>query len=185
MKYLIKRGSAYLIDLFIISIIAVIFMQIMPIQTNDIDSKIDSLYEQRINDEIKNDDFLKEYSELIKERDTANIGMTFLNINLIFIFFIIMPFYRKQTIGHRIMKLKIDGDVTIINLIKRNLIANALAYSLLSLLFLMLPSYFYLITIIGLTQIILVIKSLFMIIYRKDNCGIQDLISNTTIVEII
>lgn len=185
MKYLIKRGTAYLIDLLIISIIATIFMQIMPIKTSEIDTKIDSLFEQRINKEIKTGTFINEFSELTRERDMANVGMTFLNVNLIFIFFIIIPFYRKQTIGQRIMKLMLVGDVTIINLLKRNLIANGIGYLLLSLIFLLVPYYFYLLTIIGLTQIILVIKSLFMIIYRQDNCGLQDLFSDTQIVEII
>lgn len=185
MKYLTKRGIAYIIDLLIISIIAVIFMQIMPIKTSDIDTKIDTLYEDRINNKIGTDDFLKEYSDLVKERDFANVGMSLLNITLIFVFFIIIPFYRKQTFGHRIMKLKIEGDVTIINLIKRNIVVNGLGFLILSLLLLPIPQYFYLLSAIGLIQIILVFRSLYMVIYRKDNCGLQDLFSKTRIVEII
>lgn len=185
MKYLTKRGSAYLIDILIISLIVVIFNQIMPIKTNKINAQIDELYEQRLNNKVASEEFLSEFSKLIKERDTANIGLVFLNINMIFVFFIIIPFYRKQTIGQRIMKLKLEGEVILLNLIKRSVIVNGLAYLILSLLFLLIPQYFYLLTIIGIVQIILVIKSLFMIIYRKDNCGLQDLFSKTQVVEII
>lgn len=184
MNYLTKRGVAYLIDLMIISVVITLFTLIMPIKFSEIDTKINTLYEQKINKEIKTKEFLKEYSTLIRERDTSKIGMTLMNVNLILITFLIIPYYRKQTLGQRIMKLKLEGEITLINLLKRNVIVTGFLYLIISMILLIFKNYFILTTIFGLIQITLVFYSLFMVIYRKDNCGLQDIISNTRVVEI-
>ena len=86
------------------------------------------------------------------------------------------------------MKIKVmseeDEKVTIVNYLIRNLI-NGLGHVILILLFLyLLPNkmYFAVQLILSFIQIILVMTSIYMILYRKDKRGLHDVFSGTKVV---
>ena len=77
--------------------------------------------------------------------------------------------------------------LTLTALIIRNIIVNGLGYTLLSIILLFIfPSnlYFIILSILGIIQFLLVITSCFMIIYRKDLRGLEDIFSQTNVVSI-
>lgn len=191
-KKIIKRGSAYLIDIFIISLL-LLFCNILFETKNmsNLSLEMNKTYELYLSEKISFDEYFTNYSNLAHQYDQSRLGFTFINVALILLFFIIIPYLNKgQTIGLKIFKLKIkernDSNLKISSLILRNIIVNGLLYLVLLLIILFIfdgKIYFVLNSILGFSQILLVICSTFVLIYRKDNYGFQDMISKTEIVE--
>ena len=102
------------------------------------------------------------------------------------LYFLIIPIITKgYTLGMYISGIKLSGKLNIKNMFLRNLIATGLLYLIFSVLLVYFTKdtmYFSILGILGIIQILLVIISTFMIIYRSDSKGIQDIISSTKIV---
>ena len=113
--------------------------------------------------------------------------------NLVFIlgYFIIIPVVNNgQTLGKKILKIKIekiDGNLTIRDMVIRNFITTSLLQLMISstLVYIVNNDIYYNLSIfVSLLQILLVIITSFMIIYRKDEKGVQDLITGTQVIEV-
>ena len=131
-----KRALAYTIDINILGLILLLVNVIVPKDEKDINVKLNSLNETYLNKEISFNDYLEEYSIISYEIDKNNIIYTIVNVIFVMIYFIIMPFiFNGQTIGKKIMKIKLvkEDKLTITSLVIRNLIINGLGYMLLSL----------------------------------------------------
>ena len=179
-----KRLLAYVIDLLIIGLC---FGPIVMSKEKDenlmkLRSELNIVNELRANKEYKASEHFERYTVITQQIDQECI---------IFIlgYFTILPyFWNGQTIGKRVMKIKVmseeDEKVTIVNYLIRNLI-NGLGHVILILLFLyLLPNkmYFAVQLILSFIQIILVMTSIYMILYRKDKRGLHDVFSGTKVV---
>lgn len=185
-----KRLMSYIIDIIIVFIFITLvnyFIKVDSTKLNDL---------KQLNDSIRGSlislsEYFHKYADIIKSIDTINIFKTVINSIIIFGYFLIVPFINKgSTIGQHIFKIKVvdelGGDVTLIGLIRKNLIINGLAYTIITIIMLFfLPSFYYFIgiSLLGLIQIIVVIISAFMVIYRRDKKGLQDIFSYTMIIE--
>lgn len=187
-----KRLGAYLLDSVILSIVLAICSSFIPTSSNVInlqkqwDMEIDSY----LNNEISTKEVINNYSMIAHDIDKEQVGLSIINGFFILIYFVIYPFFNDgQTLGKKVFKIKIkkdNGDLSMNDLIVRNFIVNGLLTLLVSLaLIYILPSmsYFITISILNFIQFILVIVSAFMIIYRSDKKGIQDIITHTSVVE--
>ena len=187
-----KRLGAYLLDSIILSIVLGICSSFIPASSNVInlhkqwDMEIDSY----LNNEISTKEVINNYSMIAHDIDKEQVGLSIINGFFILIYFVIYPFFNDgQTLGKKVFKIKIkkdNGDLSMNDLIIRNFIVNGLLTLLVSLaLIYILPSmsYFITISILNFIQFILVIVSAFMIIYRSDKKGIQDIITHTSVVE--
>lgn len=188
MKLRTKRLSAYLIDLLIIGLFLMIIYYFIPInKETDIQNNITKITENLLNNEIGKLDYFKEYSQNIYLLDKSRVIFLALNTLIIMLYFIILPIITKgYTLGLYISGLKLKGLINIKNMFLRNLITSGLLYLILSIVLVYLTSnllYFSLLTILGFIQFLLVIISTFMIIYRHDLRGIQDMISGTEIIK--
>ncbi len=187
-----KRLIAYLIDMIIFALILFICSQIFKPSSNVkvLNSEMNEVNELFMNHEISYTTYLFRYSTIIQALDKEKILSSLLNVIFIMFYFVFIPyFFEGQTIGRKIMKLKIvrrDSELLMVNdLVIRELIIDGLGFLLISLCLLyIVPSIAYLILtfILGFLQIILVLISIFMIIYRRDNRGLHDVISNTLVV---
>lgn len=184
-----RRFSAYLIDLMVIGMIFMIIYYFLP-QNNvqSLNHDLVKINEQLLNKQITYQTYIDNFSKITYEIDKNQILFSGLNILLICFYFIIIPLINKgRTLGLYILGLKISedgGKLNVNHLFLRNLIANGLLYMLGTLLlvhFLDYKAYFISITILGFIQILLVIIGTFMILYRKDKKGLQDIISKTKI----
>ena len=104
-------------------------------------------------------------------------------------YLVYLPNKNGQTFGKKIMGIKIarkDKEcLTLKSLLIRNIIINGLGSLLTSLVCIfILPGklYFIVTSIFGIIQILLVIISGFMVLYRKDKRGLQDIFSKTRVV---
>lgn len=189
MKKNIKRLVAFLLDLLIIGIVLMLIYYFIPINdTSEISKNITSLTEKVLNKEIGHIDYLNGFSENIYKLDYSRAIYTALNTVIIMFYFIIIPLITKgYTFGLYISGLKIDGKINVKNLIVRNLVATGLIYLILSIVLVYLTNntlYFILLSILGIIQFLLVIISFFMVIYRHDEKGLQDILSKTKIIEV-
>ena len=187
----IKRLSAYAIDIILVgAIIMLIYYFIPETKTvTNLQRNVAILNENYLNKQINTGEYINDYSILMHNLDKERMILIFINFIAIFSYFFVLQFFTKgKTLVKYILGIKIKPSkekLTIISLFIRNIIITGLGYLILTLLSLLLiPKnlYFYAITILGIIQLALVIISTFMIIYRKDRRGLQDILSKTTVV---
>lgn len=183
-----KRALAYTIDIIILGLILLLVNVIVPKDEKDINVKLDSLNETYLNKEISFNEYLEEYSFISYEIDKSNIIYTIVNIIFVIIYFIMIPFiFNGQTIGKKLMKIKLvkEDKLTITSLIIRNLIINGLGYMLLSLtlIHILKPySYFIITTMLSIIQLILMIVILVGLIKNNNNLILHDRLSKTKVI---
>lgn len=185
-----KRFIAYIIDmLFVISIVMMInyFFKNDTI-TLESDKKINQLNESFIKSQVDFEEYINEYSIYTYNIDKNNVICLIINIIIMIFYFIVVPKWTNgYTAGKFIMKIKIKDQnkkVSFKTLIIRSGMMNGLFFMIASLLFVFIlknQNYFIMLTILGFLQILLVIISGFMIIYRQDLKGLQDLFSKSTV----
>lgn len=183
-----KRLIAYIIDMIVLFGLGFLLTFILP--SNPSDVKLANLNEQFLEGKINKDEYYREYMPTVHQIDKDNVVFNALTTSFIVGLFVIIPYVTNgQTIGLKVMKLKITSnkDNGLEQYIGRSVFVNGLGYSLLMLILLYIASdnvYFYLATFLAFFQIIVVIMNGFMILYKKDGVGIADKITNTRIEEI-
>ena len=188
-----KRFLAYLIDIILIGIMLTMISDVLVNKNKmaQLNNQLNEVNEKKLNEEIKLNEVFKEYAIITKQIDLENVILNTITIVIILIYFVFVPYYNDgQTLGSKLLNIRIvtkDGSkLTISKLMLRNFIINGLAYMTIGLTFLYLFSsltYFILVSILGFIQLGLVITSVFMILYRRDKRGLQDILSETKIIE--
>ena len=186
-----QRAGAYLIDLMVlIGIFSLIYFFVPENKENTLlEQELNTLNESFIKEEVVLKEYFQEYSNIIYNLDKNNMINSIINIIVLVIYFIAVPFITNgKTLGKYILGIKITSknkeSLTISGLIIRNLVFNGLIYLIGSLILLLITSgttYFILLIILGIIQIILSLISIFMVIYRKDFRGLHDILSNTVV----
>ncbi len=196
MKYEIpiRRIIAYIIDMIVFCLIVLLLSFVIKDNANvaNLNLEMNSINELALNHEISFSGYITRYADIIHDLDREKVFINILNCVFIMIYFVFIPyFFEGRTLGKKIMGLKIvrnDGELLMLNdLIIRNLIINGLGFLLISLSLLYISSgmiYFLVTFLLGILQVILVIASVFMIIYRKDHRGIHDILSETKVVKV-
>lgn len=187
-----RRLIAYLIDFAFIAAILMILANFIP-KSADFDflnQDMNALTEQAMNNEITFESYLREYTNYLREIDKVNVLYNSISLIIIIIYYSIIPIFTSCTLGKYIMKLRIERKdkkkLNFYNLILRSIIDQGLLLSLITIIMAQLVSnktYLITIFILGIIQILLVIISGFMILYRRDARGLQDIISNSKIVK--
>ena len=183
-----KRLLAYIIDTLLLGVIFIILYKLIPINNEVIplNHSLKELEEKFLNGTILFREYFSNYIQISYNIDKLNMIQIAINLLLVSFYFIIIPILTKgYTLGLYLFNLKIDGKLNFKNLFMRSIIINGLLFmisSVIAISFLNYKYYFITITILGFIQFLLVIISIFMIIYRKDKRGLQDIISNTKII---
>ena len=180
-----KRFLAYLLDMLIIFIILFFIKQLFPI--NEYEIELANLNELYVEKKIDSSIYFNQFKTIIHNIDKENFEINLFGMFLIIISFIIIPFLNKgQTIGQKILKIRIiKNNLTIRDLCGRAVIINGLGYLLFMSVILFIATnqiYFILINLLGIFQILVVIMNVFMLLYYKE--GIADKFTNTRIEEI-
>ena len=188
-----KRLFAYLIDFVLLTTIVTIINCVLPTTTKqvEINKELDSLQQNLLDGEIDNKQYFDGYKKLLPELDKSNMAINVCNLVFILGYFIIIPVVNNgQTLGKKILKIKIekiDGNLTIRDMVIRNFITTSLLQLMISstLVYIVNNDIYYNLSIfVSLLQILLVIITSVMIIYRKDEKGVQDLITGTQVIEV-
>lgn len=187
-----KRFTAYMLDVLLLWIALFIVELIIP--RSDLyfetDKALTLISENFVIGKISLSTFLSGYADLIRIADKEQVFLSLANVIFILVYFCGIPyFFDGQTIGKKLMGIKIarkDNEcLTLNSLLIRNIIINGLGSLLISLVCIfILPGklYFAVTSIFAIIQILLVIISGFMVLYRKDKRGLQDIFSKTRVV---
>lgn len=188
-----KRLFAYIIDILILGIVLFLTNMIIP-KSNDIKNlnvKLDVLNDRYLNQEISFKEYSNNYLEINYESDRENIVYTIVNIIFVIGYFIVLPYFLNgQTIGKKLLKIKVinqTGKLNITSLIIRNLIINGLAYMLITLLLLyMLPApiYFGITSVLSIVQLLIMIVTMTGMIKNNSDLIIHDRLSHTKVVDV-
>jgi len=186
-----KRIFAYFIDVMIILFTIGIIINVKEKDKTvmQLRSDIQIVNELYANGEIKFQEYFDRWTTINHQIDQECVIYFIFNIILIFVYFVLLPYvWNGQTFGKKLLKLQVvsvnDEKVTIVQYLIRNMLLNGLAQVILLLLFLyLLPSsmYFIFSSILTFIQLILVIISVFMVLYRKDKRGLHDIFSGTKV----
>lgn len=187
-----NRALAYFIDMLLFIIVILICTTFLKSNQNVavLNLELDMINELALDHEISINTYLNRYADIMHNLDQEKVMINLINCIFIMGYFVMLPyFFEGRTLGKKILGLKVkrrDGELLMLSdLIIRNLIINGLGFMLISLCILYIaPSmiYFIIATLLGILQILLVIVSVFMVIYRKDNRGLHDVLSETMVV---
>lgn len=187
-----KRLGAYILDAIIVSLIFSVLTMFIKESNNliNLNNQLNTISENFINKTITMKEYFNQYSSIeyliSKEMFLQNLFSLILMIG----YFVILPYYYNgQTIGKKLMKIKIvkeDDKLTINDLALRSLLSNGIAMTFIELALIFLikdTAYFITISILSFIQFLLVITSIFMILYRKDKKALHDIVCKTLVVD--
>lgn len=187
-----KRLVAYILDAIIVSLIFSVLTMFIKESNNliNLNNQLNTISENFINKTITMKEYFNQYSSIEylvnKEMFLQNLFSLILMIG----YFVILPYYYNgQTIGKKMMKIKIvkeDDKLTINDLALRSLLSNGIAMTFIELALIFLikdTAYFITISILSFIQFLLVITSIFMILYRKDKKALHDIVCKTLVVD--
>ena len=197
-SYFFPRFIAYILDVLLVGMLATLILSVVPtdknydkymkeyetIQTNYIEKKIDT------------NEYMEKSKDVVYEIDKIAVPGTLIKVVLYIGYFVVFQAYNKgQTLGKKIMKIKVintkkdelsgSSKVTVNQIAIRSIIINSIGINILmigSVLFMGKDSYYYAsLSIQGLSFLIIVV-SLLMIFFRKDGKGLHDVAANTKVV---
>lgn len=187
-----KRLVAYILDAIIVSLIFSFLTMFIKESNNliNLNNQLNTISENFINKTITMKEYFNQFASveylINKEMFLQNLFSLILMIG----YFVVLPYYYNgQTIGKKMMKIKIvkeDDKLTINDLALRSLLANGIAVTFIELALIFLikdTAYFITISIFSFVQFLLVITSIFMILYRKDKKALHDIVCKTLVID--
>lgn len=185
-----KRAMAYIIDILVLCFFVFLFMHLLPKNSNvlALNQEFDEINDLFFSHKLNFTSYLNRIASVMQDIDKERMLYSILNVIYIMLMFVFIPYKTKKTLGMYMMRIHYDknGDkITLDDLLIRSMVTCGLLYLLVSLVTIyLLPAipYFIISVFFAIIQISLVILSIFMVIYRHDNKGLQDLWSHIRIV---
>lgn len=188
-----KRLVAYIIDIVIITVFLAVLFSFLPMseKRKKIQVKIDTLGSEYALGNVEKMDYFMELSKLEKQLDKEQALEIVIDSVAIVIYFIILPCLMKGvTLGKKVMHLRVVSKTgkraNLMELFIRAFFVDGLLASLLLIFGLyVIPSDFYLsfTSILAVLQLLTLTISFFMIKYRGDFMGIEDILSNSKVIK--
>lgn len=189
-----KRLFAYLVDLMVLGVILTFVGFLIPSSSNyvNLNNELISVNDNFINGSINFSTYINQYSvinyDLCKELFLSNL----IGLSISIIYFVVYPLYNNgQSFGKKLMKIKVVStdlsDVGSNNLFFRYMFIDGIGTSFISLCLIFIFkdfNYMLFVSILGFLQVLVVIISIFMIIYRRDKRSLPDLIAGTKVIEV-
>ena len=184
-----RRAAAYLFDMIILIGILTLVSFFIPESHNIavLNQEFNNVNDLLFSNSISLGSYLTRVASIMQDLDKERILYSLINAIYIIIYFVIIPWKTHKTFGMYLMGISYhakDEQISLDDLLVRSMITCGLLYLLASLVLIyVLPSMIYFITnsIFAIIQISLVVISFFMVLYRKDHRGLQDLWSRTVI----
>ena len=142
-----KRLTAYVIDIFIVTIIASLLTFNISYSGNYKKQTDDyvSLINDYTNQEISDKEFKLKTNDLIYEMNKDTLVITIVNVAITTIYFVVVPYFMNgQTLGKKLMKLQIisknNKEITMNQYLIRSLFINSILMNLLGIIFILFMS---------------------------------------------
>ncbi len=193
----LKRIIAYFIDILIVSIVVTPFINIKAINPyiddyNKYYEEYTKLIEDANNGDIdtNSDEYKDQVIDLnykIAEYKVINSSISV--VSLIVYFVIIQYFLKGQTIGKKILKLKVvsnkDKELNIGHYFVRSLILNNIIFSIILIAGVYLfgkNGYYNLSMVVSYLQLLVMSVIILMVVLRRDNRGLHDFLAGTKVI---
>lgn len=190
--YFLPRLIAYVIDIFLVSMVASLILMVIPTNNNlaKLQEESVTLQENYLEEKITNEEFIRQYAMIVYDIDYASVISYIIQVVLIVLYFIVFQFYNKgQTIGKKIMKIQVisnsDRELTINDYLYRAIILDSVLANILVIVLVMFMNknyYFYSSLTLQIIQIVLSLVTIFMVLFRKDGRGLHDMVSHSKVV---
>ncbi len=188
-----KRVLAYIIDMFIVSvIISVMSYNINTTKIDKLNKEADSLMKDYVNGEVSTDKYIKDFASInydISRESSVNTGIYL--VVCIGYFLVFQYLNDGASIGKKLVGIKIVSNdnkkVSFLQMFIRTSIVNDIINNSMILILIYMTSnmnYFIGYGIINFICNLFVIVCIFMIIYRKDKLALNDIMSKSYVVEV-
>lgn len=187
-----ERAGAYLIDLFIVGLLFSIVGVGIPQNTSDTDALMKELEDKLLNNEITTQEYFQEYSDLIYDMQNSSklsFGIS-LALNIAY-FVVFQTLFNGQTIGKRILKIKVVDkdsrkDAGIVKIFVRSLFTLSIFSGSMNLILLFVLSktkYTVFYAVISALELIFTLTTIILILYKKDKRGLHDMMAGTLVIK--
>lgn len=188
-----KRALAYIIDMFIVSvIISVMSYNINTTKIDKLNKEADSLMKDYVNGEVSTDKYIKDFASInydISRESSVNTGIYL--VVCIGYFLVFQYLNDGASIGKKLVGIKIVSNdnkkVSFLQMFIRTSIVNDIINNSMILILIYMTSnmnYFIGYGIINFICNLFVIVCIFMIIYRKDKLALNDIMSKSYVMEV-
>ncbi len=189
--YFIQRVVAYIIDIIFITIISSLIT--MPFVNNNnvakLNEEMNNAAQNYTEKKIDMDTYVNQTLDIsyqeAKETGLSNV----ISIIVLVLYFVVFQIYNNgQTIGKKLLKIKIvkndNSELTMNNMIIRELFNSFILVNIIVSVVILFGknAYFYGAVSIELLQYIFIIVTMFMIMIRKDGRGLPDMMANTKVI---
>lgn len=185
-----KRFCAFLLDYFILTFLLSIVTMGINVDTSKYQDDLNDIIDKYANNEITINEYSGSVSDLNYKIQRANLLNNIASVVLTIGYFVIFTYLNMgQTLGKKILKLRIvkdeDKNPSIINILVRSLFLYGIISSLFNVIFISFLKkdlFISIYSIIGNIESIIVIISAIMVLYRKDKRSLYDMIAKTNVI---
>ena len=186
-----KRLAAYLIDIIIVTMISNV------ITVGFKSEKYENAYNEYFDvinkysmQEINTQEYLDTMAPVIYDMQEASIVISVISLLTLIAYFVVFQYLNKgQTIGKKILKLRVlenDSEPSLKAIIIRTFIINSIFTTLASVILIYIANrnnYYSMYNVISTIEVIFVFITILFILYRKDKLGLHDIIAKTKVID--
>ena len=187
-----ERLIAYMLDIFLVGLIASIICYNLPVNTTKYAEKLTDINEKYLSNEITEETYIQEYSNILYENQKINIISLSVTTVLTIGYFVVFQYMNNgQTLGKKLLHLRVvDANTQKPISIPRGLIRSAFILNIfsgtLNIIFIYTLSkniYFISYGAVYLIEWLFIVVTVFFVIYRKDGRGLHDIMTNSLVIK--
>ena len=187
-----KRVLAYLVDVMIISFVSLLLTYFVPTSENynKLNKEFETLTIDYRNQEVTIEEYLEKGTDINYQLNKEGVPQTIVSTVLSIIYFVVLAYFMNgETLGKKLMKIKItsnnDKKLTMNNYLIRALVIDSVLMNIITIITILLFSkdiYLTSYNIISYVFSFVYIVSLAMILFSKNGRGLQDILANTKVI---
>ena len=187
-----KRVLAYLVDVMIISFVSLLLTSFVPTSENynKLNKEFETLTTDYRNQEVTMEEYLEKGTDINYQLIKEGVPQTIVSTVLSIIYFVVLAYFMNgETLGKKLMKIKItsnnDKKLTMNNYLIRALVIDSVLINIITIITILLFSkdiYLTSYNIISYVFSFVYIVSLAMILFSKNGRGLQDILANTKVI---
>ena len=187
-----KRVLAYLVDVMIISFVSLLLTYFVPTSENynNLNKEFETLTTDYRNQEVTMEEYLEKGTDINYQLNKEAVPQTIVSTVLSIIYFVVLAYFMNgETLGKKLMKIKItsnnDKKLTMNNYLIRALVIDSVLMNIITIITILLFSkdiYLTSYNIISYVFSFVYIVSLAMILFSKNGRGLQDILANTKVI---